>query len=159
MSKKEIGSKLRRKISPLILAPGVTDLRIQKLVHFIQENENDGKIFLLNRSKEVLFFKSDRYFLPSIQFLRDHQETEFPSVSVDQGAVRHVLNGADIFSQGITSINKQFDKDSYVIVRNPQNAIIAIGKSLLTSEEILEAKGKALLNVHYLGDAIWRCEV
>ncbi len=155
MSKKEIGSKLKKKLLRVIIAPGVSDSKIQELLHFIQINESDEKAYLLNRSKEVLFFKEDQKYVPSIQFLRNNREIDLPVISVDQGAVKHVLNGADIFSQGITTVEKQFAKDAYILVKNPQNAIISVGKSLLNSEQMIGTKGKAIINLHYLGDLIW----
>ena len=159
MSKKEIGSKLRKKVSSLIIAPGVSESKIQDLLHFIHINDSDQKSYLLNRNKEVLFFQENKKYVPSIQFLRNTPEIDLPVVSVDQGAVKYVLNGADIFAQGITTVKKQFEKDAYILVKNPQNAIISVGKSLLNSKLIIGTKGKAVINLHYLGDSIWENKV
>ncbi len=156
-SKKEIGSKLRKKILLSLLAPGIPSNVLTDNIQFIAEDDTKSNSLLFNRKYEVRFFQYGKYFLPTIQFIRENQGLKFPIVKVDQGAVQHILNGADLFAQGVTSVNYDFDSNSIVMVSNPQNAIMAVGKSLKPSIECIKGKGKGkvILNLHYLGDKIW----
>ena len=153
-SKKEIGSKLRKRILSSILAPGIPSKVLTDNIQFIAEDDEQSNRLLYNRKYEVRFFQHRKHFLPTIQFIRENKDLKFPIVQVDQGAVQHILNGADIFAQGVASVNHDFDANSIVLVSNPQNAIMAVGESLKPSIEC-KGKGKVILNLHYLGDKIW----
>ncbi len=154
-SKKEIGLKLRKKILSLIFAPDISSKVLLDNIQFIIENDERSRSLLFNRNYEVRFFQFDNYYLPTIQFIRENPTIDFPVVKVDKGAVQHILNGADVFAQGITSMDRDFDVNTIVIVSNPQNAVLAIGKSLKSSAELLNLKGKVILNIHYLSDSVW----
>ncbi len=158
--KKEIGSKLRKKILLSILAPGIPSKVLTDNIQFIAEDEAKSNRLLYNRKYEVRFFQHGKLFLPTIQFIRENKDLKFPIVNVDQGAVQYILNGADIFAQGVNSVN-DFDANSIVLVSNPQNAIMAVGESLKPSFECKKGKGKGkvILNLHYLGDKIWDGEL
>ena len=83
---------------------------------------------------------------------------DFPKVVVDEGAVKFVINGADIFTQGIVSCRREFPENTIVTIVNPQNSVMSIGKSLLSSEDLLNQTGKGIVNIHFLGDKIWNFE-
>ncbi|MFX1504631.1 MAG: PUA domain-containing protein [Promethearchaeota archaeon] len=155
-SHKEIGSKYRKKILSLIFAPKISQDELKANLQFITENDEKSKCLIFNKEREARFFLFENQYLPSIQFIRENPLIGLPIVKVDEGAVKHVLNGADIFAQGITSVSRSFDAGSIVIVSNPQDAVLAIGKSLKSSVELLELKGKVIRNIHYLGDSIWK---
>ena len=155
-SQKEIGSKFRKKIFSLILAPQIPPNELEANIQFIAEDDEKSKRLIFNRNWEARFFLFENQYLPSIQFIREHPTIDLPIVKVDEGAVKYILNGADIFAQGITSVNGSFDPDTIVIVCNPQDAVLALGRSLKSSSELLSSKGKVILNIHYLGDSIWK---
>ncbi|MFW9903597.1 MAG: PUA domain-containing protein [Candidatus Thorarchaeota archaeon] len=155
-SYKEIGSRFRKKLLLLIFAPKISQDELIANLQFITENDEKTKGLIFNKEHEVCFFLFENQYLPSIQFIREYPLIDIPIVKVDEGAVKHILNGADIFTQGITSVNRSFDIGSIVLVSNPQGAVLAIGKSLKSSDELLKLKGKAINNIHYLGDTIWK---
>jgi PUA domain protein len=155
-SQKEIGFKYRKKLLSLIFAPKITQDELRANMQFIAENDEKSKVLIFNKEHEARFFLFENQYLPSIQFIREYPLIDLPIVKVDEGAVRHILNGADIFAQGITSVSRSFDGGSIVLVSNPQDAVLAIGKSLKPSDELLNLKGKVISNIHYLGDSIWK---
>ncbi|MFX0174161.1 MAG: PUA domain-containing protein, partial [Candidatus Hodarchaeota archaeon] len=55
----------------------------------------------------------------------------------------------------ITSIDREFETNTIVMISNPQNTILALGKTLITSSELINSKGKGIINIHYLGDKLW----
>jgi predicted RNA-binding protein (TIGR00451 family) len=157
--KKEIGSKKKKRIVQKIKAPNIPQQILLDNIHFIAENQEKVKSLIYNQKYQVKFFLFENNFYPTIHFIRENPSIDFPSVQVDQGAISHVLNGADIFTQGIASVDREFETSSIVMITNPQNAVISIGKSLKSSEELLNSKGKGLLNIHRLGDDIWNGEL
>ena len=81
-----------------------------------------------------------------------------PSVVVDMRAVPHICNGADVMAPGIVEVGGDFELGSLLVVRDVRhNKALAIGSALLSSEEIrLNKKGKAVKNLHYVGDKLWK---
>lgn len=82
-------------------------------------------------------------------------------VTVDMGAVKFVTNGADIMSPGIVASNKDVKPgDVVVIVEETHEKPLAIGIALISGEEMVENdSGKAIENIHYIGDDIWNLEI
>ena len=76
---------------------------------------------------------------------------------VDEGAVKHILNGADVMSPGIIGCSG-FQKEALVAVWNPKKETpLCVGKALMSCDEVTNIrKGKAVKNMHYAGDKIWR---
>jgi PUA domain protein len=78
----------------------------------------------------------------------------FKKAYVDSGAVRPITNGADVMAPGIRG--GDFETGDYVVVLlESLNAPLAIGKSLVSFSG-LGGHGKAIENIHYKGDRIWR---
>ncbi len=122
-------------------------------------DEKKGKDYIFDLNQQISFFSYEELFLPSLMFIRKHPELVIPTVQVDAGAVKFVINGADIFTQGIVSCSQDFDENTIIIIINPQNAALSIGFSLMKSSDLLTKKGKGILNLHYLGDKIWEMEI
>lgn len=128
---------------------------------------------LLDRAKSVEIVKlgrADIYIFdgkPKIAKIKDkliptllfedaiHQ---LPTVTVDMGAIPHICNGADIMVPGIVKTKNLFSKgDIVVVVDEKNNKAVAIGEALMDSEELKNAcRGKAIKNLHYVGDNIWK---
>ncbi|MCS6788592.1 MAG: hypothetical protein NZ733_04795 [Aigarchaeota archaeon] len=79
-----------------------------------------------------------------------------PSVFVDVGAVKHVINGASVMRPGIVRVEGEFSKGDYVVVREERaGQAIAIGEALLSSSELATVtKGKVVRNVQHHGDEV-----
>lgn len=109
--------------------------------------ETEEKLYL-GRKKGILYFPllKDEILLPKL-----------PSATVDMGAVKFVINGANVMRPGIISFTGDFRKGDLVVVREVgHQKAIAVGKS--TEEKTaLEAlkKGAAVENLHYVGDKFW----
>ena len=78
-------------------------------------------------------------------------------VQVDMGAVPYVCNGANVMSAGINDASSEVVEGQYVWIREEsQHKPLAVGKSLLSSQEMLNSdKGKAIKALHYIGDKVW----
>lgn len=77
--------------------------------------------------------------------------------TVDMGAINFVIKGADIMSPGIVDADENIEPgDTIVIIEESHHKPLAIGISLITGKEMVDNnKGKAIENLHYVGDSIW----
>jgi PUA domain protein len=76
-------------------------------------------------------------------------------VVVDSGAVRFVVNGADIMKPGIVSADPEIAAgDMVVIVEERHNKPLAVGRALVAGTE-MKGEGKAVKSLHHVGDEIW----
>jgi PUA domain protein len=78
-------------------------------------------------------------------------------ITVDMGAVPHVVGGADIMAPGIRKVEGTFGQGELVVVIDEKHGkFLAVGRSLLASEVLAATKkGKVIVNIHYVGDPVW----
>lgn len=114
--------------------------------------EDDGVLYVQNKP---VFFKIDSFWSPTLQVLLQQPDL-LPSVTVDKGAIRFVVKGADVMRPGITKC-QDFPADALVvIVDETVGKPIAVAKTLFSSPVLLEmTEGKVLINLHRVGDEIW----
>ena len=124
--------------------PKIKNLKVHQIL-------DDAQIITGNGIK-ILKINDD--YLP---FLSETETLEkFPSVTVDMGAVKFMCKGANLMRPGIRSFT-EFEKDKLVcIVEESQHKFLAIGKSVVSSEEAEKMdKGEVLKNLHYISDKFW----
>ncbi|MHB1440663.1 MAG: DUF1947 domain-containing protein [Cuniculiplasma sp.] len=79
-------------------------------------------------------YEEDRLF-PSLELL-NAIKPDISSVTVDAGAVPHIMNGAKLFGKGITAMGSGIKKGSLVYVKDPEGKFIAIGIAIKSSEDL-----------------------
>ena len=81
---------------------------------------------------------------------------KFPKAIVDAGAIKFVCNGANVMRPGIKKFT-EFQKDDIIcVVEEVHNKFLAIGKALVSSEEMSTiTKGEVVKNLHYISDKYW----
>ena len=79
-------------------------------------------------------------------------------VTVDMGAVPFVTNGADIMGPGIVDADDDIEENDLVWIRDVKNLVpLAVGVSMLSGPELKKkTKGKAIKNLHNVGDKLWK---
>jgi len=82
-------------------------------------------------------------------------------VSIDEGAIRFICNGADVMGPGITGADRSIQAGDLVWVRDGKYLKpLAIGKALVSGEVMTsKAPGKAVKSLHYIGDELWNIGV
>ena len=151
-------------------------------LHYLSKREKnklseliDNKLPLLNIEKikdiksvklnsDISILVSDSFMLINLNdnvfpFLKDKETLgKLPIITVDQGAIRFICNGANIMRPGIKDMNHDFQKNAIVvIVEELHNTNIAVGQTLYSKNEILDLKqGPVISNLHFLGDDIWK---
>ncbi|SEH05463.1 DUF1947 domain-containing protein [Candidatus Venteria ishoeyi] len=114
--------------------------------------EEDDKLVIDNK---VSFLKYEENWFPHLKLLLTNSSI-LPKVTVDMGAVKFVVNGADIMRPGITNI-EDFDKGAFVVVIDETHEKpLSVCKTLFSAEEMRnQSSGKVLKNLHYIGDEFW----
>jgi len=115
---------------------------------------NDVRLFFVNDVPHIFEVGNSLYpTLLSGELLR-----KLPVVAVDLGAIPHLCNGADVMAPGIRKIEGSFSKGSLVLVVDERyGKPIAVGLAEIRSDEASGMKkGKAVRNVHFVGDRIWQ---
>ncbi len=81
-------------------------------------------------------------------------------VMVDAGAVSFIAKGADIMRPGIVSADPGIDEgDLVIIVEQTHGKPLAIGRALVSGEQMIGDSGKVIKTIHYVGDRIWNIEL
>ena len=116
------------------------------------ELEDGTVIYLIER--DIAFVVRENKIIPT---LNNELINELPNVIVDMGAIPYVCKGADVMSPGIVKIDGEFEEDALIIVRDANHGkALAIGRALVSSSYMENMpKGKAIKNLHYVGDKIW----
>jgi len=114
---------------------------------------NDEVIFV---NKEPYFFYDGSELIPTLKLIL--KENFLKKIIVDMGAVKFVVNGADIMRPGIVFIEEDIKKDDVIVVLDTENKKpLAIGQALFDSKEMdSQTGGKVVKNLHYIGDDIWK---
>jgi len=117
--------------------------------------ETDKYTVILSGDEIMGFFMDDRLF-PTVRCLfRACPEKRY--VTIDMGAVGFVAGGADVMAPGIVDADRTIKEGDIVWVRDERNKRpIAVGIALRSGDAMLtDRKGKAVKNVHHVGDDIW----
>ncbi len=118
-----------------------------------------GHITLVaSEAGEPLFFQTrDTPLVPTLRTLHKYPFL-LPVLKVDHGAVKHVINGADVMVPGIRGVDDAIQVGSVVgIFAEGKQHAIAVGISKYSAAELRNrAKGIAVENSHYLGDGLWK---
>lgn len=115
------------------------------------------------RENDCLFVNGELSFLcfggvwcPSLQLLLK-QPAILPHVVVDKGAIKFVVNGADVMRPGIVRVDFFEQGAIVVVVDEGYGKPLAVGKALVNSQELSELRsGKVVRLLHHIGDEYWK---
>ncbi|MGC8817128.1 MAG: DUF1947 domain-containing protein [Candidatus Hadarchaeum sp.] len=114
---------------------------------------DDGASLIISGEKTI-FFQRDGELFPTLRIV---DLIKVKRVIIDMGAVPHVANGADVMSPGIVSADPDIKKgDIVAVVDERHGKTIALGLALVDAKEMKAPRGKAVKNIHHVGDQIWR---
>ncbi|HIH43284.1 TPA: hypothetical protein HA246_06605 [Candidatus Woesearchaeota archaeon] len=97
--------------------------------------------------KMVLENNLDNYFYKNLK-----------KVTVDMGAVKFVVSGADVMRPGIVNFDDRILKEEIVLIVDINHKKpLAVGKMMFSGDEAKAlSSGKVVKNVHYVGDGVWK---
>ena len=127
-------------------------IKLSKL-EYLEFDENFSVILL---DSTPFLIVEDNMCIPH---LKSRGYFTLPTVIVDQGAIPYICNGANIMYAGIVGFDNEIQADDIIVVLEEKfKKEIAIGKSLILGSDFdKNKKGKAILNLHYVGDKKWNC--
>ena len=81
----------------------------------------------------------------------------FPSVAIDEGALKYIIKGADVMRPGISKYDDWGEAGRLVVVREDKKGrAAAVGRTTVASSEMAELKkGNCVRNLHHAGDRFW----
>ncbi len=119
----------------------------------VQENPDNKSIYINN---ELAFFSVEDRIVPTLKLILKNNFLK--KITVDMGAVKFIVGGADVMRPGIVEIDDGIAAEDFVVVQDVNNKKpLAVGRALFNAEEMQAMKtGKVLKNIHYVGDEIWK---
>lgn len=116
------------------------------------------KIMLINH--QPAFFYYENRAIPTLKFLQSHSNI-LKTITIDMGAIKFIVQGADVMRPGIVNIGEGIQKDEIIAIIDEKNKKpIAIGKALFSQAEMQVMKsGKVIKNIHFVGDELWKLEL
>jgi PUA-domain protein len=125
-----------------------------KKLEYVQSDEWDF-IFV---DGEPLLFKIEGKIFPTVKGALKLNPSR-RRIVVDPGAVKFIINGADIMAPGIVDADPNIrEGDLVIVVEQAHGKALAIGRALMTGKDMVGGKGKAVKSIHYVGDEIWKLE-
>jgi len=115
--------------------------------------EDERKIVIINDIPSFFYYENKA--VPTLKYLQGNDLLK--KVAVDMGAVKFVVNGADIMRPGIVEIEEGIGENEFIVVVDVNNKKpLAVGVALFSASE-MQAKdsGKVIKNIHYVGDELW----
>ena len=76
------------------------------------------------------------------------------------GAVRFIVNGADIMRPGVVEIDNNIVEGEIIGIIDEKNRVaLAVGVALFNGNIMQEMdSGKVVKTIHYIGDEIWKMQ-
>lgn len=118
---------------------------------------------LASASGRPLFIQTrEGSFIPTLRTLHKYPFL-LPVLRVDRGAIKHVINGADIMVPGLRStravIESEVERNRVVAVyAESKEHAIAVGITKMSTAQMrLNDKGIAVESAHYVSDGLWKC--
>jgi PUA-domain protein len=113
--------------------------------------ERDSTIFV---DRVPYFFRYEGRLVPTLYCLKNNNI--LPKITIDTGAVKFLIKGADMMRPGITDFMEFAENDFIAVVGPTADIPIGVGIALMNSEDAKNASsGKIMKTLHYTGDSIW----
>ena len=117
------------------------------------DEQKDVKYFY--SSRKAVAFQRD-ILIPSLIFMAEHRPNA-RFIQVDDGAVPHLLNGADLFAQGIVKLDPVLKAGDIAYISNVKGVYFAVGIMTRSAEDIISnRKGNAARTIHRANDDYYR---
>lgn len=114
----------------------------------------DIKLLFINGKLYGMIYGTTPFL--NVEGLKEYKANK-KSVVVDDGAIKYILNGADVMAPGVVDADEEIKKDDFVWIRDERGLPLAVGIALMSGKEMKEMnKGRAVKNIHHIGDKIWK---
>ena len=116
---------------------------------------DNQEIILINDSIDFFIYQDTVFF--TLHGLNKYKPQDY-FVIVDMGAVKFVTNGADIMTPGIVNADAKINPGDLVwIADETHRKPLGVGEALIDGVDMIhQKKGKAIKNIHHIGDKLWQ---
>ncbi|MEM3832808.1 MAG: DUF1947 domain-containing protein [Thermoprotei archaeon] len=133
----------------------ISNIRLElsdKTIEYV-ELKSGEIIYLIDKKPEIIEINNKM-----VPFLTSKLILQLPRLYVDQGAVPHIINGADVMAPGVTKIVGELKEGVLaVVVDQSNNRPLAIVEILDDWSLLMKDKhGKIARNLHHFNDKIWK---
>jgi H/ACA ribonucleoprotein complex subunit 4 len=143
----EAGTYIRKLIYDIgeILGPGATMIELRRTrVHQFNEDSKLVTLHELANAYSLWTEKKDDSKLRELIIPIEHALSEIKSVVIRDSAVAALCHGAQLAIPGVLEVSPDLKKDDLVAIYTQKGEVVALAKTLLTSDEIKEnTKGYA----------------
>jgi RNA-binding protein, containing PUA domain len=126
----------------------------------MEKVETDSPFIVYLIDRQPLLMRYSSWIFPTLKGALVHP---FPQrrITVDQGAIPFLVNGADVMRPGIRSLTDDIKAGApALIVEEVHSKPIAVAIARFDAEQMQrETKGKMCKTIHFVGDLLWRLEV
>ncbi|MBN1502580.1 DUF1947 domain-containing protein [Candidatus Woesearchaeota archaeon] len=107
------------------------------------------------KNDEPVFFIQNNKLIPTLKLILKNNFLK--NITVDMGAVKFVVNGADIMRPGIVQMDEDIEEGEVIcVIDTTHSKPLAIGIALFSGRDMQKmSSGKAVKNMHWVGDKIW----
>ena len=144
----------------------------KSLMNDISEAFGDVSAFVNKKLEDVITDECEFIFVDGEPLLFKIEGKIFPTIRgalklnparrrviVDPGAVKFLINGADVMGRGIAEADMTIKEgDLVIVVEKAHGKAVAIGRALVSGNEMVGKAGKAVESIHYVGDELWTFE-
>ena len=144
----------------------------KSLMNDISEAFGDVSAFVNKKLEDVVTDKCEFIFVDGEPLLFKIEGKIFPTIRgalklnparrrviVDPGAVKFLINGADVMGRGIAEADMTIKEgDLVIVIEKAHGKAVAIGRALVSGNEMVGKAGKAVESIHYVGDELWTFE-
>jgi PUA-domain protein len=123
----------------------------------IELEGGDWDVVLVDGDPLVLYLDGDPFV--TVQGANALSPTE-RIVTVDAGAIEFVSNGADVMRPGIVDADEDIEEGDLVVVSEETHGkVLAVGRALTGSEDMIGEEGRVVESIHHVGDDLFELSV
>mmetsp|Transcript_15203 Transcript_15203/g.45845 ORF Transcript_15203/g.45845 Transcript_15203/m.45845 type:complete len:184 (+) Transcript_15203:254-805(+) len=162
--KSSVQRNIRAKISdayPWLEESGVIDVLLPKKEQICVGKCPDHVQLVIVHGEPLFFSQRDSPWLPTLRLLHQYPQM-MQRVQADTGAVKFVLQGANIMCPGLTSPGADMPVEvpaeaPIAIYGEGRQHAMAVGVTKMSTADIRAInKGIGIENLHYLTDGLWK---
>ena len=145
--------EVRALAEELLVKTGIPIFKVGDTVDVAESPEYE---VIIVENQIIGFIQDGKAFLTIRGLLKYPVSKSF--VTVDMGAIKFVINGADVMGPGIVDADGDIQIGDFVWARDEKNKKpLAVGRALTSGIEMKEKKpGKAIKSILFVGDKLWK---
>ncbi len=119
----------------------------------VELTSDEWDVVLVDGEPHVLYLDEEPFL--TVDGANAHDPTKH-IVTVDTGAIQFVSDGADIMRPGIVDADESIEEGDFVVINEENHGkFLAVGKALVSGEEMVGDEGRVVESLHHVGDDLY----